>query len=98
MNHFNRPEQRPAWQALQALADVPMPHLRELLQDSTRNAALQFEAAGIQADASRQRVTPSVMQALLQLAEESQVLPQALAMFKGDAINTTEHRPVLHMA
>jgi len=98
MNHFNRPEQRPAWQALQALADVPMPHLRELLQDSTRNAALQFEAAGIQADASRQRVTPAVMQALLQLAEDSQVLPQALAMFKGDAINTTEHRPVLHMA
>ena len=98
MNHFTRPEQRPAWQALQLLADVPMPHLRELLQDSERNAALQFEAAGIQADASRQRVTPAVMQALLQLAEDSQVLHQAQAMFKGDAINTTERRPVLHMA
>jgi len=98
MNHFIRPEQRPAWQALQTLADVPMPHLRELLQDSARNNALQFEAAGIQADASRQRVTPAVMQALLQLADDSHVLPQAQAMFKGEAINTTEHRPVLHMA
>jgi glucose-6-phosphate isomerase len=98
MIHFNRPEQRPAWQALQALADAPATHLRELLQDSSRNASLQFEAAGIQADASRQRVTPAVMQALLQLASESHVLEQAQAMFKGDAINTTEHRPVLHMA
>ena len=98
MIHFNRPEQRPAWQALQALAEAPAPHLRELLQDSSRNASLQFEAAGIQADASRQRVTPAVMQALLQLASESHVLEQAQAMFKGDAINTTEHRPVLHRA
>jgi len=98
MNHFTRPEQRPAWQALQSLAEAPMPHLRELLQDSARNAGLQFEAAGIQADASRQRVTPAVMQALLQLANDSQVLRQAQAMFKGDAINTTERRPVLHMA
>lgn len=98
MTPFTRPEQRPAWQALQALADAPMPHLRELLQDSTRNGALQFEAAGIQADASRQRVTPAVMQALLQLADESHVLSQAQAMFHGEAINATEQRPVLHVA
>ena len=98
MSHFIRPEQRPAWQALQALADAPAPHLRELLPDAPRHAALQFEAAGIQADASRQRVTPQIMQALLQLADEAQVMRQAQAMFHGEAINTTEQRPVLHVA
>jgi glucose-6-phosphate isomerase len=98
MTAFIRPEQRPAWHALQAIAQAPALHLRELLHDSSRNDSLQFEAAGIHADASRQRVTPAVMQSLLQLASESRVLEQAQAMFKGDAINTTEHRPVLHMA
>ena len=98
MTPFTRPEQRPAWQALQALADAPMPHLRDLLPDPVRHTALQYDAAGIQADASRQRVTPAVMQALLQLADESQVLTQAQAMFRGEAINTTEQRPVLHVA
>ena len=98
MTHFTRPEQRAAWQRLQTLAGQPMPHLRELLQDSARNASLQCSAAGLQADASRQRVTPEVMQALLQLADESQVLLQAQAMFKGEAINATEQRPALHMA
>lgn len=98
MTSFIRPESRPAWQALQSLAQATAPHLRDLLQDRARNDSLQFEAAGIQADASRQRVTAPVMSALLKLAHDSQVLPQAQAMFKGDAINTTEHRPVLHMA
>ncbi len=98
MTPFTRPEQRPAWQRLQALADGPQAHLRDLLQDPARNARLQFEAAGLQADASRQRVTPAIMQALLQLAEESDVLAQAQAMFRGEPINTTEQRPVLHVA
>ncbi|NBX56327.1 MAG: glucose-6-phosphate isomerase, partial [Betaproteobacteria bacterium] len=98
MKAFTRPEHRSAWKALQALADAPMPHLRELLQDHARQAALQLEAAGIQADASRQRVTPAVMQTLLQLADECQVMPCAQAMFHGAAINATEQRPVLHVA
>ncbi|MEY4694790.1 MAG: hypothetical protein RLZZ95_1239, partial [Pseudomonadota bacterium] len=98
MTTFTRPEQRAAWQQLQALANSPQPHLRELLPDDARRASLQFEAAGLQVDASRQRVTPAVMQALLQLAQESQVLDQAQAMFRGETINTTEHRPALHVA
>jgi len=98
MNHFTRPEQRAAWQRLQALAGQPLPHLRDLLQDRLRNASLQFDAADIHADASRQRVTPEVMQALLQLADECQVLSQAQAMFRGETVNATEQRPALHMA
>ena len=98
MTTFTRPEQRAAWQQLQALAHGPQLHLRKLLPDDARRASLQFEAAGLQVDASRQRVTPAVMQALLQLAQESQVLDQAQAMFRGETINTTEHRPALHVA
>ena len=98
MTPFIRPEQRQSWQALQVLADAPQAHLRDLLQDADRHRSLQFEAAGIQADASRQRVTPDITQALLRLADESQVLPQAHAMFAGEAINRTEQRAVLHVA
>lgn len=98
MSTFIRPEHRPAWHTLEALASGPHLHLRELLQDPARHASLQFEAAGLQADASRQRVTPRVMQVLLQLATESRVLEQAQAMSRGEAINATEQRPVLHVA
>ncbi len=98
MNPFTRPEQRQSWQALQALADAPSAHLSDLLQDADRHSSLQFVAAGIQVDASRQRVTPAIMQALLRLADESRVLPQAHAMFEGQQINTTEQRAVLHVA
>ena len=94
MIHFNRPEQRPAWQALQALADAPAPHLRELLQNSSRNASLQFEAAGIQADASRQRVTPAVMQALLQLARERALPLRAVAL---EQLHLQDAQPSAHV-
>ena len=81
MSNFIRPEQRPAWQTLQALAAADQAHLRELLQDPARNASLQFDAASLHADASRQRVTPQIMQALLQrvsqrVEREAQTLDQ----------------------
>ena len=97
---FTPPQQRAAWKRLQALADQSLPHLRELLADpaSARAASLQLEVAGLQLDASRQQVTPEVLQALLDLAAESGVLEQAQAQRQGLPVNATENRAVLHMA
>ncbi|WP_202428058.1 glucose-6-phosphate isomerase [Malikia spinosa] len=100
MNPFTPPQQRAAWKRLQTLADQSLPHLRELLADPAgeRQASLQLEVAGLQLDASRQQVTPEVMQALLELAAESRVLEQAQAQRQGLPVNATENRAVLHMA
>ena len=101
MTHaFIPPQQRTAWQQLQRLASQPQPHLRDLLAPGkdTRHASLQFEAAGLRLDASRQQVTPEVMSALLALAQESGVLEQAQAQARGEHINATENRAALHVA
>ena len=98
MHSFIQPQHRTAWKALQALSECPTPHLRELLKDSHRTEQYQAHGAGISLDYSRQRVTAEVRQQLFALAEESQVMAQAQAMFRGDPINTTEQRAVLHVA
>jgi len=98
MTDFIRPEHRHAWQQLQILAQQGTAHLRELLSDSDRHSRLQFSAAGLSLDASHQRVTAEVMQALLALSQESDVMAQAQAMFRGEKINLTEDRAVLHAA
>ena len=95
---FIRPEQRSAWQALHALSQTAALHLRDLLPDRERYASLQCHAAGLTLDASHQRVNAEVMQTLLQLADESGVMQQAQAMFRGEKINRTEDRAVLHVA
>jgi glucose-6-phosphate isomerase len=93
------PTQLPAWQQLGKLADEPQPHLRDLLStDTGRAQRLSATASGITLDASRQRVTPAIHNALLALAEQAQVGAQRDAMFRGDLINLTENRPVLHVA
>jgi len=92
------PQQRPAWSALQALGAAPVPHLRELLQDADRPARMTAQAAGITLDFSRQRITPAIFAQLLALAEQSDVAGQRDAMLRGDAINHTEGRAVLHVA
>ena len=98
MNPFVPPQQRAAWQALQTLADSANPHLRELLQDHKRTEQLQASGAGITIDYSHQRVTSEILQQLFALADESQVMAQAKSMFRGERINRTEHRAVLHVA
>lgn len=98
MSSFVPPQHRPAWQALQALANSPQPHLRELLQAPQRAQQLQATGAGITLDYSRQRVTAPILQQLWALAEASQVMAQAQAMFRGESINATEQRAVLHVA
>ena len=96
---FTPPQQRAAWQRLQALS-AALPHLRELLADPAddRAARLQLQVAGLRLDASRQQVTPEVLSALLELARESRVLEQAQAQRAGLPVNATENRAVLHMA
>jgi len=93
------PTQLRAWHTLTELARRPQPTLRErLTHEPERSAQLQAQAAGLTLDASRQRVGPEHLLALLDLAEEAQVGAQRDAMFRGEPINLTEDRPVLHVA
>jgi glucose-6-phosphate isomerase len=91
---------RKAWKALQAHYEtIRRVHLRELFaQDSKRGERMTAEAAGIFFDYSKNRVTNETIKLLIQLAEESGLRSQIEAMFRGDKINFTENRAVLHVA
>jgi glucose-6-phosphate isomerase len=91
---------RAAWQALQAhhrrVEDL---HLRTLFaQDPARGARLVAEGAGLTLDYSKNRVTDETMGLLLALAESEGVAARRDAMFRGEKINVTERRAVLHVA
>jgi glucose-6-phosphate isomerase len=90
----------PAWQALrQHHAGVRELHLRELFAtDPGRVARLTFEAAGIHADLSKHRVTAQTVELLLALARERGVEARRDAMLRGERINVSEDRSVLHTA
>lgn len=98
MKPFTRPEHRPAWQALAALAQRPASPLRALLAQPQRRVARALHAGGITLDASRQCVDDAVHEQLLALAQQSRVLPQASAMARGEPVNPSEDRAALHMA
>ena len=89
-----------AWQALEAHhAKIGATHLRELFAgDPARGERLVLEAAGLYLDYSKNRVTDETLQLLAQLAAERGVAQRTAAMFRGDVINTTEQRSVLHVA
>ena len=91
---------RPAWAALQAHHDeIAGRHLRELFaEDPDRGERLRLEAVGLYLDYSKNRVTDETMRLLLQLAEESHLADHRDAMFRGDRINVSEDRSVLHVA
>jgi glucose-6-phosphate isomerase len=91
---------RPAWQALKAhYQQVREVHLRELFaEDPQRGERLAVEAAGIYLDYSKNRITDETLRLLLQLAEESGLQSRIDAMFRGQRINVTENRAVLHVA
>jgi glucose-6-phosphate isomerase len=92
--------ERKAWQALERhYADICDRHLREMFQeDATRGERLTAEAEGIYLDYSKNRVTDETMRLLVDLAEESGVPERRDAMFRGEHINVSENRPVLHVA
>ena len=91
---------RPQWRALQEHAGpLGRRHLRELFAaDPARGERLHAEAAGLYLDYSKQRVTDETLRLLLELAGACGLHERIAAMFRGDRINTTEDRPVLHVA
>ncbi len=91
---------RPAWKALQGHYEkVKDLHLKELFaSDPKRGERLTAEAVGIFLDYSKHRVTDETLALLLQLAEESGLRERIDAMFRGEKINITEQRAVLHVA
>jgi glucose-6-phosphate isomerase len=92
--------ERKAWQALKRHhAEIAGQHLRELFAaDPGRGERLTVEAAGLFLDYSKNRVTDETMRLLLELAVESRVAEHRDAMFRGDHINVSEDRAVLHVA
>jgi glucose-6-phosphate isomerase len=91
---------RPAWKALAAHYEAMRGlHLRKLFADEPgRGERLTVEAAGISLDFSKNRITDETLKLLLRLAEESGVRARADAMFRGEKINVSERRAVLHVA
>jgi glucose-6-phosphate isomerase len=91
---------RPAWQALDAHhRRVREVHLRKLFADDpTRGERMTAEAVGLYLDYSKNRITDDTLMLLRQLAEESGLRARIDAMFRGEKINSTENRAVLHVA
>ena len=91
---------RRAWKALAAhYEQVRELHLRQLFAaDPRRGERLTAEAVGLYLDYSKNRITDETLRLLLQLAEESGLRARIDAMFRGDKINITEDRAVLHVA
>src|SRR5258708_6010332 len=90
----------PAWKALEAhhqkLREF---HLRNLFADDPkRGERMAIEAMGLYLDYSKNRITDETLKLLLQLAEECGLRARIDAMFRGEKINLTENRAVLHIA
>src|ERR1700730_2672596 len=92
--------ERPAWKALQAhYNQIHSRHLRAMFaEDPKRSERLVVEAAGLYFDYSKHRVTVETLRLLLALADEVGLRGRIDAMFRGDKINVTEKRAVLHIA
>src|SRR2546427_13179448 len=74
-------------------------HLRQLFaEDPQRGERMTAEAAGIYLDYSKNRITDQTLKLLLQLAAERGLQSRIDAMFRGERINITENRAVLHVA
>jgi glucose-6-phosphate isomerase len=99
-SHIKPLTQRPAWKALAAHhKKIKNLHLRKLFTvDPKRGERLTVEAAGLQLDYSKNRITDQTLKLLLQLAKESGLRENIEAMFSGEKINVTENRAVLHVA
>jgi glucose-6-phosphate isomerase len=91
---------RKAWKALAAHhKKIQKLHLRKLFAaDPKRGQRMALEAAGLYLDYSKNRVTDETLRLLVKLAEESGLRGRMDAMFRGEKINLTEKRAVLHVA
>ena len=92
--------ERPAWKALKNhYKEIRNLCLRDLFADDPkRGERLTAEAAGLYLDYSKNRITDVTLRLLLQLAEQSGLQERIDAMFRGEKINITEDRAVLHTA
>jgi glucose-6-phosphate isomerase len=95
-----QPSERQAWNALAAHhAKVRELHLRRFFADDPkRGERMTLEAVGLYLDYSKNRITDETLKLLLQLAKESGLQARIDAMFRGEKINLTESRAVLHVA
>src|SRR5215472_8634181 len=91
---------RKAWSALKVhYRKIGERHLRDLFEDDPERAEkFTVEAVGINFDYSKNRITEKTLGLQLELAEESGLRERIDAMFRGDKINITENRAVLHVA
>lgn len=89
-----------AWDALAShFKMVSKLHLRQLFADDPqRGERMAMGAVGLYLDYSKNRITDETLKLLLQLAEEAGLRPRIDAMFRGEKINATENRAVLHTA
>jgi glucose-6-phosphate isomerase len=92
--------ERPAWKALKAhYNEIRNLHLRTLFaEDPKRGEQMTAEAAGIYLDYSKNRITAETLRLLLDLAEAVGLRARIDAMFRGEKINISEQRAVLHVA
>ncbi len=100
MNEMPPLTSRPAWKTLETHARTMRDlHLRTLFADDpARGERLTAEGAGLFLDYSKNRVSDETLGHLVRLAEESGLRARIDAMFRGDKINITENRAVLHVA
>jgi glucose-6-phosphate isomerase len=98
--HMESLTMRSAWKALEAhYKKIQSLHLRKLFaDDKARGERMTAEAAGVYLDYSKNRITDETIKLLVQLAEECGLREHIDAMFRGDKINITENRAVLHTA
>jgi glucose-6-phosphate isomerase len=91
---------RPVWKSLAAhYRELKKAHLRELFAaDATRGERMTVEAVGLFLDYSKNRITDKTLKLLLRLAKECGLRERIESMFRGEKINITEHRAVLHVA
>jgi glucose-6-phosphate isomerase len=91
---------QPAWKALKAHSqEIAKTTLRQLFDnDAQRGTRYTTDAAGIFLDYSKNRITDDTLKLLVQLANERGLKQRIDAMFRGDKINVTEDRAVLHVA
>ena len=91
---------RASWKALKEHCEhIGKKHLRELFdEDAGRGERLTLDAVGLYLDYSKNRVSDKTLKLLVELAQDCGLADKIAAMFRGDRINTTENRAVLHVA
>jgi glucose-6-phosphate isomerase len=91
---------RPAWRDLESCHErLHRSHLRDLFDDDPRRAErFTVDAVGLRLDFSKNRVDETTMHSLIELAEESGLHEHIEAMFRGEHLNVSENRAVLHTA